>query len=249
MEIIASNSNSKVLFVKKLKDKNFRLQEGMFVVEGENIVKDLPSNYEVYQVFVTARLRSKYQYILDRYNDDIVVEVLDKVMDAISETVSPSGILVVVKIPVCNEKITGNVVVLDGITDPGNMGTIVRTSVACGVQHIIAINCVDWTNSKVVRSSMGGIFRVNFVDCNVEKALELLKNHKILCLDMAGKNIFEYKNNKEQFALVVGSEVQGVGKELSASCKCTLSLPMVGDIESLNAGVSLSVALYNLCFA
>ncbi|MEG1608739.1 MAG: RNA methyltransferase [Clostridia bacterium] len=249
MEVVASITNSKVAFVKKLKDKNFRIEEGMFVVEGENIVKDLPTNYEVYQVFVLAKLRSKFQYILDRYDDNIVVEVIDKVMDAMSETVTPSGILAVVKIPTAQQILSGNIIVLDGINDPGNMGTIARTAVACGVKNIIAINCVDWTNGKVVRSSMGAIFRVNFVVCDTEKALQLIDNRKVLCLDMAGQNIFEYANNHEPFALVVGSEAQGVGQQLRNACNVTLSLPMVGDIESLNASVSLSVALYNLSFS
>ena len=102
---------------------------------------------------------------------------------------------------------------------------------------------------KVVRSSMGGIFRVNIVLDSFENIYKKLNGYNFITLDMGGENIYSTKNVKSPFALIVGNEAHGVSSEIKNSCTTTLSLPMIGDIESLNAAVSLSVALYHLSFA
>ena len=244
---ITSVKNSKVQFVKKLQDKSFRKAEGLFVVEGENIVKDMPSSVEVESLFVVKDRLEEYEYIIKRYSEDKLIVVDDKVMKALSETVTPSGILAVVKINAQSADIVGNVVILDGISDPGNFGTIIRTCVACDIKNIIAINCVDCTSGKVVRASMGGIFRVNVIECDRQSALRLVANHKLYALDMGGDSIYELSKPIEPFALAVGSESKGLSAQLRNNSKI-VALPMKGDIESLNAGVSLSVALYRFVF-
>ena len=245
---ITSVKNPKVQYVKKLRDKSFRKSEGLFVVEGENIVKDMPSNIDVENIFVVKNKLGDFDYILKRYPSDKIIVVDDKVMKALSETVTPSGIFAVVKAMVIKTVVDGNVVILDGISDPGNFGTIIRTCVACGINDVLAIDCVDHTSSKVVRSSMGGIFRVNIIECKREEALRLVKEHNLYALDMGGANIYEMSKPKEPYALAVGSESKGLSVELRKKSQI-VALPMSGDIESLNAAVSLSVALYNFVFA
>ena len=169
-------------------------------------------------------------------------------MSAISDTKTPSGILCVVKPSKMDFNKGNNVVVLDGVSDPGNMGTIIRTCVACGVKDIFAINCVDYTSPKVVRSTMGGIFNVNVIPATYEELLDKLQGYNLLTLDMNGEDIFHLTKVKSPFGLIVGSEAHGVSKILKENCTTILSLPMVGPIESLNAAVSLSVALYTLIF-
>lgn len=247
MQEITSLQNPRVQHIKKLKDKSYRRQYLQYVVEGENLVKDLPEFVLVKEVYVLKSRLDEYRYILKKYLEDKVFVVDEKVMKALSETVSPSGILVLLDMQTNPLDLSGNIVVLDGISDPGNMGTIIRTSVACGVKQIIAVNCVDYTSGKVIRASMGGIFKVNITELDYDDALRYLENHTIYALDMNGENIFKMSHIDRPFALVVGSESRGLS-EVFRHNSHIVSLPMIGDIESLNAGVSLSAALYYFVF-
>ncbi len=246
---ITSTSNPLVQKIKSLKDKEARVLYNEFILEGENIVKDIPNVNLVDCIFVDQSKIDAYKYIIEKYKEDIVYEVPSKVMDVISDTKTPSGILAVAKKPQVNETKGKSVVVLDGVSDPGNMGTIIRTCVACGVKDIYAINTVDAFSPKVVRSTMGGIFEVNVIPTTYDELLSKLQGYNLLTLDMNGEDIFKENNISKPFALVVGSEAHGVSKVLKEKCTQILSLPMVGKIESLNAAVSLSVALYTLTFS
>lgn len=248
MQEITSITNPKIQFVKKLvKSKSLRKDEGLIVVEGVNILKDLPSFVEVNSIFVDKDKVDEYANILSKYTDNIKYYVTSKVIDSMADTQTSPGIIFVVKV---NEPkfSDGNFVVLDGVSDPGNLGTILRTCTACDVKNIISINCVDYTSPKVIRSSLGCIFKVNIIEMNHDDALEILKDKNILSLDMKGENIYSLKTIKKPFALVVGNEAHGISKILKDRCNQLISLPMIGEIESLNAGVSLSVALYQLTF-
>ncbi len=246
---ITSTSNPLVQKIKSLKDKEARVLYNEFILEGENIVKDIPNVNLVDCIFVDQSKIDAYKYIIEKYNEDIVYEVPSKVIDVISDTKTPSGILAIAKKPQVNETKGNSVVVLDGVSDPGNMGTIIRTCVACGVKDIYAINTVDAFSPKVVRSTMGGIFEVNVIPTTYDELLSKLQGYNLLTLDMNGEDIFKENNISKPFALVVGSEAHGVSKVLKEKCTQILSLPMVGKIESLNAAVSLSVALYTLTFS
>lgn len=247
--VITSTTNPLIQKIKSLKDKEARSLYNEFILEGENIVKDIPNISLVDYIFVDQSKIDAYRYIIEKYNKNIVYEVPAKVMGAISDTKTPSGILAVSKKPEYKEGKEKSVVVLDGISDPGNMGTIIRTCVACGIKDIYAINTVDVFSPKVVRSTMGGIFEVNVIPTTYEELLEKLQGYNLLTLDMNGKDIFKENNITKPFALVVGSEAHGVSKILKENCTQVLSLPMSGKIESLNAAVSLSVALYTLTFS
>lgn len=246
-ELITSINNPKIKYVKKLTDKTFRRETGEFIVEGENIIKDLQGDINVVMLFVQKDKAEEYEYLINRRITDKIYMVDSKVMRALSDTVTPCGVLAVLKIPDKKVAIEGNVAVLDGVSDPGNMGTIIRTCVACSVENIIAINCVDAFSPKVVRASMGGILRVNIIEKDRDEALELLKNYQKFCLDMNGQSIYELDGISYPFAVIVGSESQGVSEIFKQNSKI-ISLPMSGNIESLNAAVSMSIALYELTF-
>ena len=248
MNLITSTQNQLIKQIKTLKDKEGRSLLSLFIVEGENIVKDIPSNADVKYIFVLDKKVDDFKYILDKYKDNQIYAVNDAVMLSISDTKTPAGIIAVVSKKESNFVAGQNVVILDGVSDPGNMGTIIRTCVACGVKDIFAINCVDYTSPKVVRSTMGGIFNVNVIPATYEELLDKLKGYNWLTLDMNGEDIFHLTKVKSPFGLIVGSEAHGVSKTLKENCTTILSLPMVGPIESLNAAVSLSVALYTLTF-
>lgn len=246
-ETITSIKNPKVQHVKKLKDKAYRRSQGEFVIEGENFLRDVPLTAKITAFFVDKDRFDNFKFIIDRHNCDKVYIVDGKVMAAMSDTVTPSGALATVKINQESDTIVGNVAVLDRISDPGNMGTIIRTCASCGVENIIAIDCVDFLSPKVVRASMGGIFAVKVVEKALPETLKLLEKHHIYALDMNGENLYAIDKISTPFALVVGNESKGLSKEFRAASKI-ISLPMSGKIESLNAGVSMSTALYEIIF-
>lgn len=249
MQEITSLQNSKVQHIRKLKDKAYRKECGQYFVEGENLVKDLPFDAPVKEVFVLKSRIENYSYILSRYDDAICYAVDDKTMKAMSETVTPSGILVLVQYAEKELDLSGNIVITDGVSDPGNMGTIIRTCVACGVRQIIAVDSVDCFSGKVLRASMGGVFKINIKKLSREEAVKTVKSsvHTVYSLDMNGENIFNTEKPQGLFALAVGSESRGLSQEFRNASK-VISLPMAGQMESLNAAVSLSVALYELVF-
>lgn len=248
MDIITSTANPAIKAIKSLKDKKTRYVSGLFVVEGSNIVKDLPTSVEIEYLVVEQSKCEQFSEIISKYDCKTLL-VGDKVMATLSETVTPCGILAVVKVPTPRPIGDGNIVVMDGVADPGNMGTIIRSCVACGIEDVIAIDCADHLSGKVVRSSMGGVLKCNIVPCTRENAGQLLVNKQVLVLDMNGKSIFEVQiDESKPWALVVGNEAHGISEAMRNRADQVISLPMKGDMESLNAGVSLSVGLFELVF-
>ena len=149
--------------------------------------------------------------------------------------------------PTLNNYLTDKVLILDNIQDPGNMGTLLRTSAATNFKSVLLINCVDIYNDKVLRSTMGGIFRVNCIQIKAEELQQLKENNYcIFKADMKGENIFNYSKPVKPFALVIGNEANGVSQQVSNFCTHTLSIPMQNGVESLNAGVSGSILMYEL---
>lgn len=248
MEFYKSTSNPFVQKLKSLKDKKARRSLGYFLVEGENIIKDFSPFVDVKYIVVEDTKLDQYKYILGKYSNRCV-GVDSKVMKAISDTVTPCGIVAVVGYTPSNQLVGDNIVVLDGVTDPGNFGTIVRSCVACGIKDVLAVESTDFLSGKVVRASMGGVLRCNIVECTRQEMPSYLEGRQVYALDMNGENIFENSVDKTRpWALVVGSEAHGISPEIKLRADNILSLPMVGDIESLNAGVSLSVGLFELVF-
>ena len=137
---------------------------------------------------------------------------------------------------------------LDDINDPGNLGTIIRTAAATGFHDIVLLNCTDPYNPKTVRSSSGGIFYTDFYSLEYDEFMEEARKTgtKIYIADMNGENIFKLSNLDEKYALVIGNEGAGVSKEFKEIADRVISLPMKSQMESLNAGVSASVLMYEL---
>ncbi len=246
-QLITSIKNPKAQHIKKLKDRGYRKRFNEFIVEGENFVKDIPKDVELTSMFVQEDKIKDFEYIIDRYDERKIFVVDEKVMSVMSDTVTPCGILATVNFKNPNDRLAGNVAVLDGISDPGNMGTIIRTCAACGVENLIAIECADCYSPKVVRASMGGIFKVNVLEKSRSQAIQLLAKHTVYCLDMNGENLYKMGKINHPFALVVGNESKGLSEEFRQAGNI-ISLPMSGKIESLNAAVSMSVAMYQIIY-
>lgn len=240
MEVIRSTSNSKVQYLRKLSNKKFRETEGVFVAEGVNLIKDIPENILVKSVFLAESKVESLREIWEKYSSVFVLE--DRIFQSISDTVTPSGILAIVALPEKKTPTSKRLMVLDRVSDSGNVGTIIRTAVACGFGDIVMLSGADPFSQKAVRSSMGGVFSANITVMTEEEFLKL--GYPLYVLDMAGENLYQF-SPQEKFALVVGSESLGISSTLRAKADKVLSIPME-KMESLNAGVSASIAMYQL---
>lgn len=248
-EIIKSSSNARVKKLRALVfDKSLRKDGNLFVAEGKILVYDIPERVKVKEYYISEKAdidEGRLQNGAEKFY------LKKEVFESVSDTKTPSGIIAVI------EKGFGkfdydDAIILDGISDPGNIGTIIRTAVCCGIYNIFAVNCAEIYSPKTVRASMGGIFHASVFECGGrEEILKLLKNHNIYALDMNGKNLFEYSfgDKKKHCAFAVGNEAHGLSNEIKSAATEILSLPMTEKIESLNAAVSLSIAAYMYKFS
>ena len=243
--VITARSNERVKFLRRLiNDKKERQESGLYVAEGVTLLSSVPENCAVKSFFIRASAETKVSEIVNRFSAAETIVLSDDVYDSVSDTVTPSGITAVIERPGSCE-IKGNLIlVLDGVSDAGNVGTIVRTAVARGISDVVLVHsCADPYSPKAVRASMGGIFKINVIE-RAENAEELLAGYKVITLDMGGENIFEFEP-KGKIALVVGNEAHGVSEEIRNLADATVAIPMKEDgVESLNAAVAAGIAMY-----
>ena len=240
--MITSKQNSLIKQIRSLSDKKFRDRLGQYLVEGVKLVKEaLVLNLPV--VTVVGTERGLENLSLSGVKCESVSQ---EVFDYITTEVSPQGVLAVIEKPK-EEKFEANdcCILLDGVSDPSNMGAVIRTAVASGYKTVyMTEDCADPFSPKAVRSSMGGIFRVRTVRASREELIALIKL-PIIVADMSGENLFEYKSPKK-FCLVIGNEGHGVSKEFRGIADKTVSIPMQNGMESLNAAVSAGLLMYTL---
>ena len=242
--LITTTQNSRIKNLRALyKDKNLRKTQGVFIAEGVNLVKDIPKNFLVKELYIKESKYNQLTSLEKKFGIEAAV-VKDGIFDAVSDTVTPSGVIALIEKPEFRLKAEGEMVILlDGIKDAGNMGTIIRSSAAKGVKTVISINGTDAYSPKAIRASMGGIFYVNVIECSAEEALELLNGYKIVVLDMGGESIYGYKSG-QSIALTVGSEAHGLSEVIKNKADDVIAIPMKTGIESLNAAVSISIAMF-----
>ncbi len=249
-DIISSVDNKMIKEARSLNDKKFRRFHGKFLVDGEKLVNEVVSGaMEVDKLFVDASKLHDFSYILERFSGT-VVPVTTKVLNSISENVTPQGIIAEVFMNETSEFFKEEnepILILDRIQDPGNLGTIIRTAAATGFSKIVLIDTVDSYSPKVVRSSSGGIFYTDIFRMSENEIISYCKknNIEILIADMGGENIFKSEILHKNYALVIGNEGQGVSQTFKESGRA-ISLPMKEQMESLNAGISASVLMYTL---
>ena len=234
----SSTNNDFIKSIKKLNEKKYRDNTNTFLVEGEHLVHEAIKNNLV-----------KYVIVRDDYNFDYdnKIIVTDKVLKYISNLNTPSGIMAVCNKPESSE-LGSRIIVLDNIQDPGNLGTIIRSSVAFNFDTIVISNdSVDVYNSKVIRATQGMLFNVNIIVTDIKEFLTSIKDdYKIIGTDVTnGKSLTEFKNLKK-FAIIVGNEGQGISLDAKKLCSDFVYIPMSQDCESLNVGVAASIIMYEL---
>lgn len=258
MQIITSTKNRFVKEARSLSQKKFRIETGLFLVEGINLIKDMPSSVRVKYVLATPSRESEVETIF--FSDEKerqekamqsvaftraqVYYVSDEVMAYVADTVSPYGICAVCEIPKSEFCMpASNALLLDGVSDPGNLGTIFRTAAACDFCDIYLLDTADIYSPKVVRATLGGLFKVRATVITLDEAIDLMRCTNSAILDMNGINILTNKA-VSPVLFVAGNEAHGVRAELRKEAKIAYSLPMKNDIESLNVAVATAVAMY-----
>ena len=234
----SSTNNEFIKSIKKLNEKKYRDNTNTFLVEGEHLVLEAIKNNLVKYVIV----RDNYDF---DYDNKIVVT--DKVLKYISNLNTPSGIMAVCNKP-NSKKLGSRIIVLDNIQDPGNLGTIIRSSVAFNFDTIVISNdSVDVYNSKVIRATQGMLFNVNIIVTDIKEFLNSIKDeYKIIGTDVVnGKSVSDFKN-VEKFAIIMGNEGQGISNDTKKLCSDFVYIPMNQDCESLNVGVAASIIMYEL---
>lgn len=248
-EYIVSRDNKQYKFLKKLKDKKYRDQNNVFLAEGEKFLKE---NIHFSKIIINE---SKYKYFEDKYNIskyDNVLVLAENLFEQISTQETSQGILLIYsKNAKRLEEIKGDVVVLDDVQDPGNIGTIIRTMIATKfINLLLTKSSVDVYSPKVVRATMGGIFKVNVIYSDRENILKFLKEKEYNIIGTAlQEDSIDYSEvvlNKNNNAYVFGHEGNGISQEILNQLDQKAIIPIYGDIESLNVSVAVAVFLYKM---
>lgn len=246
MNIITSKENKLIKLVKKLHQKKERKENNLFIIEGEKLIKEA----------INEKLDIKYLFIkensvnvFDSFINDIF-EIPVNIMEYISTTDSAPPYLAVASIKE-NKKFDLKkytlILVVNELQDPGNFGTIIRTSEATGVDCIIATKgTVDLYNPKVVRSAMGSVFRQNII--YIDNVNEVLDNSEdfqiIMTTPYSDKNHYDIEY-KDKTIIFMGNEGQGLSEKLLKKYK-GVKIPMMGKVESLNTSIATSIVLYEV---
>lgn len=250
MIYIESKDNNLFKNIKKLKEKRYRNRENKFLLEGFRIVEEaIKAKVDIEYILINKELEDKIEN-LKRYEENSKLVFLSKnLFLQLADTESSQGIMAVVKNKERNENIEGSFfVVCDKVQDPGNLGTIIRTSHAAGVEGIILTKgTADIYNEKTLRSTMGSIFYIPIYyddeNFSIIKGLKA-KGLKLVATSLEeSKNFFE-EDLKNKVMVAVGNEGNGISDELFNLSDKKVKIPMPGEAESLNVAVATSIILF-----
>lgn len=252
--MITSTSNARVKELVQLQKKSkVRNEQGVFLVEGVKMYQEIPQE-QLVKIYVSETFADKQKEEINRLKDRRKLEYLsDHVFQYVSDTKTPQGILCVVRQSTyCLEDILeaedAHLLVLDNLQDPGNLGTILRTAEGAGVTGIIiSKESVDIYNPKVIRSTMGSIYRVPFVYVeDLKEAIAKVKAHGIFtyAAHLDGKNSYDKEDYTKKTAFLIGNEGNGLRKDIADLADTWIRIPMQGQVESLNAAIATSVLMF-----
>ena len=251
MQKITSTSNDRIKFLKTLKSKKGRTENGTYLIEGKRAVLD------------AIKHNVRFNCVLIEENSDFdvlcdceMIEVSRRVIEALSDTSSPEGIIAEAFIPDLSfriDKVSGLVIFLDRLQDAGNLGTIIRTADALGAGAVVlSKECVELFNPKTVRATMSSIFNIPIMVADESvSTLESLKKagYTVYSAALKGENFNSVKNiNCEKSCIVIGNEGNGICDEVLSVSDKIVTLPMKGNAESLNAAIAAGILIYGFMF-
>lgn len=246
---ITSQENEAIKKIAKLKNAKHRKSFGLFVAEGERSVRDSLSERALLETLVMNE--SFYEKNKDAYVDFPCIVTTDKIFSALCDTKTPQGILSVMRLPENSDILSGSrYIYCDGIQDPGNAGTIIRSADAFGFDGVIfSKNSVDVFSPKVIRSSMGSIFHIPvYTDKTIDFLAEKQKEGFFLSATALHKKSVALKNatQKTKQIYIIGNEGNGVSIDVLSLSDELVHIPMPGKAESLNAGIAASILMYEV---
>ena len=251
--MITSDQNSKIKLVRALLGRSKeRRESGAFVIEGVRLVEEaVHSHWGIQFALYDDTLNERGKLLVESLKSGgVEVNVIsESLMNSLSETETPQGILAVIELnqlPITNYP--NFILILDQIRDPGNLGTLLRTAAAAGVQAIlVSPETTDAFAPKVLRSGMGAHFRLPIHSMTWEEIEQMTKSAglQIFLADMDGQSCWE-TDLRQPLALIIGGEAEGAREEARKLATQKISIPMVGNVESLNAGVAGSVMMFEV---
>ena len=251
-QIIESSGNKKIKELAALqRSKKERADAGLFVLEGERIIKDAISTRK--DLVDTVFVSSAYASSKGLPAGDAVI-VADSVLSRVCETVTDQGILATVRMDPLRrseEELmkSDRIMVLEDIRDPGNLGTIIRTAEAAGIGAVImSVGTVDIFSPKVVRSTMGSILRVPFAySADLERTIDMLKGseHEVYAAYLHDAEDMRQIRFAKRRAVVIGNEGRGISENVARRSDKRVFIPMQGEVESLNAAIAAAILMYH----
>ncbi len=254
-EVISSLNNDSIKYLKKLYKTRKRKQENKFILEGARIIEEATkAGVDFDQIFMTPQFKENNKFAdikIINYENTNMKCVERSILEDIADTVSPQGIIAIVNKPEYQfEKIKNRnkLLVLDQVQDPGNMGTLIRTAVASGMDGILALKgCVDIYNLKVIRATMGAIFNIPVLTrMDLDQFIKISNtyNYNIISSDSENGKLYNKIDYNEPFMIVIGNEGRGIRSEIISLSDKIVKIPIIGDIDSLNAAVAGGIILY-----
>lgn len=243
---ISSVNNHIIKTIVTLHSNKGRQEQGLFITQGTRAIKTIleSSLIKSHSLFATEKDANIAQELSNKHEIEWYL-VSESVMQKISTTHSPSGLLLVSHIPE-QKKFMGqtNAVILADITDPGNAGTLIRTAAACNIEHVIVIAGVDIWNPKVVQASAGSVGFVNLYQLEWSDITKIVSSEMLCALiaDQTKKDIHTISLKNK--LLIIGNEAHGIKPEWLSDCATQVTIGMKGKTESLNAAIAGSIALY-----
>jgi TrmH family RNA methyltransferase len=241
---------SQAKYIQSLSQKKFRDEENAFVAEGPKIINELlaAANVEMLNLYALKNWVDNNTELIKSFNAAQITEVRESELERISFLQTPNQMLAIFKKPFFGKPSFDNKIsiLLDGIQDPGNIGTIIRTADWFGIENIICSKeSADIFNPKTVQSTMGSISRVQVIYEDLKIFIENHRKIPLYATGLDGKNLFEMDAVTEGLVLI-GNESKGINKDLLELAKQQITIPKKGEAESLNAAVAAGIVLAHL---
>ena len=254
MKQITSSDNRICRIIRQLDSRKHREKLGLYLIEGENLTEEaFKNNADIEFIAVNEDRLSYYENLFGgRLSECYVMPA--GLFNRLAQTESSQGIMAAVRIPQLTQQqfknriAGGNVIVLDRLQDPGNIGTILRTCDAAGYRGAVMIKgTADIYSPKVVRSAAGSVFRIPaYYTAGARDGVKLLKDAglQIIGTGFDTEDMYYDVDMRRNTAVVIGNEGNGISEEMAALCDRTVKIPMRGNIESLNAAVAAGILIY-----
>lgn len=251
--MITSTNNSAVKNIMALQKKSrLRREQDVFLVEGPKMVSEIPEGY-LKELYVSEEFQTEGQWeklLVGKHYETVSARVFREM----SDTQTPQGILAVVR--QCHSELSEllgaenpHLLLLEDIQDPGNLGTMLRAGEGAGITGVIlSKGCVDIYNPKVIRSTMGSVYRVPFVYTDDFRGAihEIKKSCKVYAAHLKGEYFYDEGDYTTATAMIIGNEAKGICEETAALADTLIKIPMEGQVESLNAAVAASILMYEV---